>query len=99
MRETIAKRFVHLIAGYDKLFTVRFYHPKNIANKIAERVVEQCSKEVQTYLNKLLQANSPAVDHTTEDLTVLIVDRSIDVITPIIHGYSYEALLYDEVLP
>ena len=40
MRASIAKRFVHLVAGYDKLFTVRFYHAKNIPNRIAERVVE-----------------------------------------------------------
>jgi hypothetical protein len=40
MRTSVAKRFMHLVAGYDKLFTVRFYYARNIPNKIAERVVE-----------------------------------------------------------
>ena len=35
MRTSIAKRFMHLVAGYDKLFTVRFYHARNIPNRIA----------------------------------------------------------------
>lgn len=44
---------------------------------------------------KLLESKSQAIDPNAFDLTVFVVDRSIDVITPTIHGYAYESLLYD----
>lgn len=44
---------------------------------------------------KLLDSKSHAIDPNASDLTIFVVDRSVDAITPIIHGYSYESLLYD----
>jgi hypothetical protein len=29
------------------------------------------------------------------DVTIYITERSVDIITPLIHGYAYESLLYD----
>ncbi len=38
---------------------------------------------------------SNAIDPNAPDLTFFVVDRSVDVVTPVLHGYSYESLLYD----
>ena len=44
---------------------------------------------------RLLDSSSIAIDPKAPDLTILVVDRSIDVVTPLLHGYSYQGLLYD----
>lgn len=85
----IGKRMVHIVAGYQNLNTVRFLYDKETPNKVAERVVQRCAKEVHNYLMKLLESKSAAVDPNAEDLTIFVVDRSIDVITPTLHGYAY----------
>lgn len=95
LRALIAKRFVHLAAAYPSLHTVRFLYDKSTPNKIAERVIEKSAKEMKAYLMKLLDSNSTAINPNAPDLTFFVVDRSIDVISPIIHGYAYESLLYD----
>ena len=88
MRFLIGKKMVDLIAGFPKLHTIRFLYDKdNSVNKVA--------KEVKNYLRRLLDASSSAIDPSAPDLTFLVVDRSIDIITPLLHGYSYEGLLYD----
>lgn len=38
---------------------------------------------------KLLEAKSTAIDPSSNDITFLVVDRSIDVVTPLLHGYAY----------
>ena len=38
---------------------------------------------------RLLDSSSIAIDPKAPDLTILVVDRSIDVVTPLLHGYSY----------
>jgi len=50
---------------------------------------------LKNYLFNLLDAKSPAIKANAQDLTIYITDRSIDVITPLLHGYAYESLLYD----
>ena len=96
MRFLIGKKMVDLIAGFPKLHTIRFLYDKdNSVNKVASRVVERAAKEVKNYLRRLLDASSSAIDPSAPDLTFLVVDRSIDIITPLLHGYSYEGLLYD----
>jgi len=90
MRYFVGKKMVDLIAGFPKLHTVRFLYDKdNSVNKVASRVVERSVKEIKNYLMRLLDSNSTAIDPKTPDLTILVVDRSIDIITPLLHGYSY----------
>jgi hypothetical protein len=50
---------------------------------------------VKAYLDNLLEAKSSAITADASDLTFFITDRSIDIITPLLHGYAYESLLYD----
>mgnify|MGYP000856700423 FL=1 len=38
---------------------------------------------------KLLQAKSIAIDPEASDITFFVVDRSIDIVTPLLHGYAY----------
>lgn len=94
MRVNIGRRFVDLVAGYEPLKTVRIYYELS-ANRVSERIAERAAKEVKTYLDSLLDAKSSALTPDAPDLTFFITDRSIDIITPLIHGYAYESLLYD----
>lgn len=86
----MGKKMVDLIAGFPKLHTVRFLFDKeNAGNKVASRVIERSIKDVKKYLMRLLDSSSSAIDPKAPDLTILVVDRSIDIITPLLHGYSY----------
>ena len=44
MRMAIAKRLVHLVAGYDRILTVRLLYDRDSSNRVTERVVEQGAK-------------------------------------------------------
>lgn len=58
-------------------------------------MAERAAKEIKTYLMQLLENKSSAIKQDASDVTIYITDRSIDIITPLIHGYAYESLLYD----
>jgi hypothetical protein len=50
---------------------------------------------INNYLGILLQNRSPNLNKDAGDLTILMLDRSIDTVTPFIHYFTYEALLFD----
>lgn len=50
---------------------------------------------IKKYLGILLENRSPNLVKTAPDLTILLMDRSVDTVTPFIHYFTYEALLFD----
>jgi hypothetical protein len=85
-----------LISSFDSLNVVRLCYEPSV-NQVAGRVAERAAKEIRTYLERLLENKSLAVREDAPDVTIYLTDRSIDIITPLIHGYAYESLLYDIV--
>ena len=56
---------------------------------IAERLAKRILKEVTVYYDELMDSKSHSISNTATDLTFFVVDRSIDVITPVLHSFTY----------
>ena len=85
---------MEFIANHDSINTVRVYYKKS-ANKVCERLANPLEKIIKNYLGILLQNRSPYLSKSAPDLTILLLDRSIDTVTPFIHSFTYESLLFD----
>lgn len=62
---------------------------KNTANPIAERVAQELYKRIEKYLQKKTQ------DEEAAPVKFVIIDRSFDPLTPLVHDYYYQSLVYD----
>lgn len=93
-RSLLARKIVEVVANTQGVNTVRVYY-KKAENKICERMAGALEAEIKNYLGVLLKNKSPTLDRQAPDLTFLLLDRSIDTVTPLIHNFSYEALLFD----
>ena len=52
-------------------------------------------KAAKHYLASLVENKSFIVNRYASDVTLLLFDRSVDAVTPLMHGFSYEAMLFD----
>jgi len=50
---------------------------------------------IKKYLGILLENRSPNLSKNAPDLTILMMDRSVDTVTPFLHYFTYESLLFD----
>lgn len=90
----ISKKMIEFVASYDSINTVRIYY-KKAANKVCENMALSLELAVKNYLGILLDNRSPSLSKSAPDLTVLLLDRSVDTVTPFIHYFTYESLLFD----
>ena len=74
----------------------RFYDPSNTKSTLSARLAFKLS-ETMTHLKKGFDSPFPVPSAYDDQgpATVLIVDRSIDLISPIIHSLSYECAIHD----
>ncbi|KAL4473905.1 hypothetical protein ABPG74_022769 [Tetrahymena malaccensis] len=52
-------------------------------------------KKLQEMVLKLKESESPYIDPTAGEIYLIIVDRGIDPVTPLLHDYSYQSMIYD----
>ncbi|EAR90240.2 Sec1 family protein (macronuclear) [Tetrahymena thermophila SB210] len=52
-------------------------------------------KKLQEMILKLKESESPYIDPTSGEIYLIIVDRGIDPVTPLLHDYSYQSMIYD----
>lgn len=50
---------------------------------------------MEEYLEQLKNNNSPEINKNAGDAYLIIIDRSIDPLTPVMHDFYYQPLLYD----
>lgn len=60
-------------------------------NDISQMVAEQLHDKLQAYYRKM--QSQP--DAPTSDSILLIVDRSMDCVAPMLHEFTYQAMAYD----
>ena len=79
---------IEFIASYDSISTIRIFYKKS-PNRICENVAQTLQATVKNYLGILLENRSPCIQKNAPDITFLLLDRSIDTVTPFIHSFSY----------
>ena len=50
---------------------------------------------INRFLGGMIENKSSIIDKKAEEVVFLIVDRSVDTVSPLIHYFSYECLLFD----
>jgi hypothetical protein len=46
-------------------------------------------RRIAEYLIRLRESDSPYIDANAGEVSIIILDRSIDAVTPLLHDYSY----------
>ncbi|KAJ3219016.1 hypothetical protein HDU67_003006 [Dinochytrium kinnereticum] len=92
---SIAKKFRGVLYTLNEDPVIRFYDPSDTKNNLSARLARKILAEVQDIkkLEKTFPSPTPFDIHGPA--TVLIVDRTMDIITPLIHSYGYQAMIYD----
>ncbi|XP_052397609.1 syntaxin-binding protein 3 isoform X1 [Carassius gibelio] len=85
--ETIANQIVTLCATLEEYPGVRYKKDSALASKLAELVDNKLAQHYE------LDDNSKKKDKTPAQL--LIVDRALDPVSPILHELTYQAMAYD----
>ncbi|KAL4482223.1 hypothetical protein ABPG72_018004 [Tetrahymena utriculariae] len=52
-------------------------------------------KKLQEMILKLKESESLYIDPTAGEIYLILVDRGIDPVTPLLHDYSYQSMIYD----
>jgi hypothetical protein len=52
-------------------------------------------KSVNRYLGILIENKSTKIDKNASDVIFLLLDRSVDTVSPFMHYFTYESMLFD----
>lgn len=86
--EETARRLVTLCATLGDYPLVRFSRKHTVAGKLAAMVSDQ----LDTFARSV---NDFPVKTSREPTTLLILDRSVDPLAPLLHEFTYQAMIYD----
>uniref|UniRef100_A0A8C2DKH5 Syntaxin binding protein 3 n=1 Tax=Cyprinus carpio TaxID=7962 RepID=A0A8C2DKH5_CYPCA len=85
--ETIANQIVTLCATLDEYPGVRYKKDSANGNKLAELVDNKLARHYELDDNSKKKGKTPAL--------LLIVDRALDPVSPVLHELTYQAMAYD----
>ncbi|EGR28704.1 syntaxin binding protein 1, putative [Ichthyophthirius multifiliis] len=90
----ISDKISTVILSFERMFSIEIFY--NIhENKISQTIAEQMNERLKNILNQLQSENSEQINRKSGKITVLILDRSFDVLTPFLRDFHYQPLLYD----
>ncbi|KAJ3160712.1 vacuolar sorting protein VPS33/slp1, partial [Irineochytrium annulatum] len=92
---TIAKKFRGVISCLNEAPEIRYHDPANTRETLSARLARMVHAEVldiQKY-DKTFPSPTPYDYHGPA--TLVILDRTVDLISPLIHSLAYQALAYD----
>lgn len=58
-------------------------------------MAEEIEESLKEFVKELMVEKEVVVDESAENVEVLILDRSIDPVTPLLHDLFYEPMLFD----
>jgi len=92
--ENVAKKLVSLLATLGDDPIIRYYDPNGDRRTMAARVAFQLENELESL--REMDSNFPPQSNY-ERTTLLVVDRTIDTSGPLIHEFTYQAMVNDLV--
>jgi len=90
--ENVARKLVSLLATLGDYPIIRYYDPKGDRRTIAARVAFQLENELEN-LRKMDPTFPPKTNY--ERTTLIVVDRTIDTSGPLVHEFTYQAMVND----
>jgi len=92
--ENVARKLVSLLATLGDYPIIRYYDPNGDRRTIAARVAFQLENELENLRN--MDPSFPPKSNY-ERTTLIVVDRTIDTSGPLIHEFTYQAMVNDLV--
>ncbi|RCH87073.1 vacuolar sorting protein VPS33/slp1 [Rhizopus stolonifer] len=96
--EDIAKELLCVCVTLGENPLIRYHRPLDIKETINRRIPEQLAKAVQSELDNFCATNPeypPPRDPPLPSGTLIILDRTIDPISPFLHEFTYQAMVAD----
>jgi syntaxin-binding protein 1 len=93
IRGRISDKFIEIFRNLS-FYQVNLYYKKSISG-IAERMAETISEDFKEFIKTLRMEKSSILSENAENVEVLLIDRSIDPVTPLLHDFFYESMLFD----
>ncbi|KAI8367256.1 Sec1-like protein [Blakeslea trispora] len=96
--EDIAKQLLCVCVTLGENPLIRYHRPLDIKETINRRIPEQLAKAVQSELDNFCATNPeypPPRDPPLPSGTLIILDRTIDPISPFLHEFTYQAMIAD----
>lgn len=93
----VASKLTTLLISFDKFYSFELVYNQS-DNKIAEDVARTTQQRLYDQFNAFEKAKSEQydkIDKSCGRITVLIVDRSFDPTTPLLHDFFYQPMIYD----
>ena len=90
----IAKKLTSVLASLSELPNIRYYDPSNAKVNKSFKLATQLQKE----LDQITRDDPdfpPRGAQTSEKGTLIIVDRSFDMVAPLLHEFTYQAMMND----
>ncbi|KAI8886747.1 Sec1-like protein [Backusella circina FSU 941] len=96
--DDIAKQLLCLCVTLGENPLIRYHRPLDIHGTINRRIPERLAKMVQDELDNFCKVNPefpPPRDPPLPNGTLILLDRTIDPISPFLHEFTYQAMMAD----
>jgi syntaxin-binding protein 1 len=100
MIEDIANKLCTVIPSFQKFYEVEIAY--NVTdNSISKGIASKLEKKIMEYFEKLEKQKREAEDKESPldvesgKITFVILDRSVDPLTPVLHDFFYQPMIYD----
>nr|CAH69616.1 Sec1-4 syntaxin-binding protein [Paramecium tetraurelia] len=86
-----------LLISFNKFYSFEFLY-NQAENKLSEQIAKLAAARLQELLASFVKQKNEQYDNIEKEagkITVMIIDRSYDVATPLLHDFYYQSMIYD----
>ncbi|KAJ3097271.1 Syntaxin-binding protein 3 [Phlyctochytrium planicorne] len=92
---SIAKKFRGILYNLNEDPIIKYYDPTDSKKTISAILARKILQEVENIKKDEPSFPAPTPYDIHGPATLLIVDRAVDIVTPLIHSFGYQAMIYD----
>ncbi|KAL4499311.1 hypothetical protein ABPG72_006897 [Tetrahymena utriculariae] len=90
----IGDKLATVILSFEKIYGIEIMHNKSELD-FSQTIAHSVHQRLNEVVNKLQGEKSEQLDSTAGKITLVIVDRAYDPLSPILHDFYYQPMLYD----
>uniref|UniRef100_A0A7S4K4B5 Uncharacterized protein n=1 Tax=Guillardia theta TaxID=55529 RepID=A0A7S4K4B5_GUITH len=95
MIHTIADRMLTLCVTLGEFPNITYKKAASAEFDMVEKIAKALQVSLSNFDKQIVEGNSWWQPKRSEPANILIVDRSFDALTPLMHEYTYQAMVYD----
>lgn len=78
-----------MVQSYDYFYEFEILYNENSINQICKNVSTSLKSSLELLIENLQKKDSEAVDKESGKISILILDRGMDLVTPVLHDFYY----------